>query len=118
MNGLPCSSTRVKSSSPAVTTGLRAKASSACAEEASSWFSAVAARRFTAPRAKAWPSGGATVTSERALGRSRRMNSALFSIKGASKGSENVACSSEAGPSAVASSSCLAAVAQAAKNVS
>src|SRR5437764_202019 len=64
MNGWPCSSTRVKSSRPAVTTGFWAKDSSAAAEEASSLLSEVAARRLTAPRAKACPSGGATVRSE------------------------------------------------------
>ena len=41
---------------------------------------AVAAFRLTAPSLKAWPSGGATVTSAFALGRSRCMNSVAFSM--------------------------------------
>ncbi len=53
--------------------------SSACADSARRVFRAVAAARLTAPTEKACPSCGATVRSELALGRSRRMNSAAFS---------------------------------------
>ena len=71
-----------------MTTGFCANFCSACEDSARRVFSAVARRRLTAPSANASPSGLATVVSAFALGRSRRMNSVLFSVNGASKGSE------------------------------
>ena len=65
-------------------------------------FSAVAARRLTAPTVIACASGGATETSSFALGRSRRMNFGLFFVESASKGSEWIACFSDGGPTTVA----------------
>ena len=81
-------------------------------------LSVVAARRLTAPTLNACPSVGATVRRALAVGRSRRMNSVVFSINGASCGSEYVACANAAGPPAIVCSNDGATPAQAEKKVS